>query len=124
MKEVVLHFLLMLLISCSHHADEAVKDFIPGTYERTVDNEFSKGIDKLIVQYKQGNVYTIEKRSQVVRIRNGKLLPVKYDTVTWTGIYDAKDMVIYEQQKGKVISFVPKENKLLVGGTEYRKVNE
>lgn len=117
-------FWVGVLLSCGGLRKDSVRDFMPGVYERGIDNEFSKGRDQLIVQLKQGNVYTIEKRSAIIRIRNGTSLPVKYDTVTWTGIYDETNQVIYEQRGGKVISFLPEENKLLVGGSEYRKVNE
>lgn len=124
LSTVYFFFLVGVLTSCGELRKDTVRDFMPGVYERTLDNEFSKGRDQLIVQLKQGNVYTIEKRSAIIRIREGAALPVKYDTVTWTGIYDEKDQVIYEQRGGKVISFMPDENKLLVGGSAYQKVNE
>lgn len=117
-------FLVSYLMSCNRIAKDGVREFIPGVYERSINNEFSKGNDQLIVRLLQGNVYTIEKRSAVTRIRNGIVLPIQYDTAVWTGIYDKESQVIYEQQKGKVISFLPKENKLLVGASVYRKIKE
>lgn len=116
-------FIVSCLLSCNRTPKDAVREFIPGMYERSIDNEFSKGRERLFVQLQQGNVYSIEKSSAVIRVRNGVALPVKYDTVTWTGIYDAKHKVIYEQQKGKVLAFIPKENKLMVGGSAYQKLN-
>lgn len=115
--------LISYMMSCNRISNDTVMDFIPGTYERTINNEYSKGQDRLIVKQQHGNVYMIEKRSAIVRIRDGRELPVKYDTAVWTGIYDSKDQVIYEQRKGKIISFKPKENKLLVGASVYRKVD-
>lgn len=122
MCPVYASFLVSYMMSCNRISNDRVVDFIPGVYERRINNEYSKGSDRLIVKQQHGNVYTIEKRSAIVRIRDGVKLPVKYDTATWTGIYDSKDQVIYEQRKGKVISFKPKENKLLVGASVYRKV--
>jgi len=117
-------FLVSFLISCNRLGKDSVREFMPGIYERRINNEFSKGRDQLTVRFQQGNVYAIEKRSAITRIRNGIELPVQYDTAVWTGIYDEKDKVIYEQKKGKVISFRPKENKLLVGASVYRKVKQ
>jgi hypothetical protein len=123
MKAMV-YVLLVLLAACAGKGSgDNVRNFIPGVYTRPINHEFSKGIDELTITHKSGNVYTIEKRSEIVRIRNGRALPAKYDTVLWTGIYHEEDQVIYEQQKGKVISFVPGENKLSVGGIDYRKAN-
>ena len=119
---VYLIFLVCYIVSCNRVSSDRVKDFIPGVYERRINNEYSRGDDKLIVTQRQGNTYTIEKRSAIIRIRGGVELPVRYDTVLWTGIYDSRTQVIYEQKKGKVISFRPKENKLLVGASVYRKV--
>lgn len=122
MCPVYASLLVSYMMSCNRISNDRVVDFIPGVYERRINNEYSKGSDQLIVTQQQGNVYTIEKRSAIVRIQDGVKLPVKYDTAIWTGIYDSKDQVIYEQRKGKVISFKPKENKLLVGASVYRKV--
>ncbi|MGC4233240.1 MAG: hypothetical protein QM594_09710 [Niabella sp.] len=122
MCPLYLSFLVSYMMSCNRISNDRVMSFIPGVYERRISNEYSKGSDRLIVKHQHGNVYMIEKRSAIVRIRDGVDQPVKYDTATWTGIYDSRDQVIYEQRKGKVISFKPNENKLLVGASVYRKV--
>ncbi|HMR81977.1 MAG TPA: hypothetical protein PKE30_02560 [Niabella sp.] len=119
---VYLYFLVSFMMSCNRISGDKLMDFIPGVYERRINHEYSKGLDRLIIKQQHGNVYKIEKRSAIVRIRRGIELPVEYDTTAWTGIYDSKDHVIYEQRRGKVISFKPKENKLLVGASVYRKV--
>lgn len=119
---VYLIFLVCYIVSCNRVSSDRVKDFIPGVYERRINNEYSKGNDKLIITQRQGNTYSIEKRSAITRIRGGVELPIKYDTAVWTGIYDSRAQVIYEQKRGKVIAFRPKENKLLVGASVYRKV--
>jgi hypothetical protein len=124
LRTIYYFFLVSYLMSCNRISKDGVREFIPGTYERRINNEFSKGRDQLTIHPQQGNVYTIEKRSAITRVRNGVELPVQYDTTVWTGIYDEKDKVIYEQQKGKVISFQPKENKLMVGASVYRKVKQ
>jgi hypothetical protein len=122
--KTMMYVLLLLMAACAGpDSGDDVRNFIPGVYTRRINHEFSKGIDWLTIAHKSGNVYTIEKRSEIVRIRNGKALPARYDTVLWTGIYHEEDQVIYEQQKGKVISFAPGENKLSVGGIDYRKAN-
>lgn len=124
MEKVMVYVLVVHLAACAGTSNrDDIRDFIPGVYTRQINHEFSKGIDELTITYKSGNVYIIEKRSEIVRIRNGKALPARYDTVLWTGIYHKEDQVIYEQQKGKVISFEPGENKLSVGSMDYRKVN-
>jgi len=122
MKTFMLIVLTIMLAGCTGSGGDTTRDFIPGMYIRFIEHEYATGSDTLIIRHLQDNMYEIAKRSGVVPIRNGKPLPFKHNKEIWTGIYDEKDGVLREQQKGKIISFIPNENKLLVGASAYQKV--
>lgn len=125
MKAIVIYFvsITVLFAACQTISSDPVRNFIPGSYVRSVGDEFSRGSDTLVLRQLQGNTYEIIKRSGIIRIREGQEQPFEHKIETWTGIYDEKDQVIHEQRKGKLISFVPKENKLLVGSSAFKKIN-
>jgi hypothetical protein len=122
-KKQFFYGLVVLMVSCKAGKSDNVLVFIPGMYVKPINHEFAHGSDTLIIRPLEGSTYEITKRSAFQRIRNGKILPLERTSETWIGIYDANDQVIHEQRKGKLLSFVPKENKLLVGATAYQKVN-
>lgn len=126
MKTNVVYFMLIALslVACKETSSDPVRDFISGSYVRLVNDEFSKGSDTLVIRQLQGDTYEIIKRSGIIRIREGREQPYEHKTESWTGIYDEKNQVIHEQRKGKQISFVPEENKLLVGASVYQKLRE
>lgn len=111
-----------LLFSCQSGQNDQVKDFIPGEYVRHVSDEFSRGSDTIELRQLEGNSYEIVKRSGIIRIRNKQEMPFEYKTDTSSGIFNQNDGVINEQRKGKILSFVPEEKRLLVGGSSYQKI--
>ena len=112
------------IIACNQFDQKHTTSFISGRFERSVNTEFSRGHIELIISPNAGNVYTIEKRSRIVNLRNRRDSVTKNDTSVWTAIYNPKDQVLYEQKSGKIISFDPLKNRLLVGGMEYKKVTK
>ena len=115
---------ILLAAACRWVQKDDTRAFMPGMYVRTIDHEFARGSDTLIIRQLKDNTYEIIKRSGMAPVRNGKVLPFQHRHETWTGIYSEQDQVIHEQKKGKVLSFVPGENKLLVGASAYRKVKQ
>lgn len=97
-------------------------NFIPGTYVRTVINEFSIGRDTLIIGAVSATVYTIIHKGSYRRIKDSKLQPAQSIAENWTATYDTKKQVLMEAKKGKIISFDPAKNILLVGSSPYKKI--
>jgi hypothetical protein len=122
--KTIMAFVLVLLVSCKGVDQEKIRDFIPGVYVRAIHHEFAEGSDTIIISWVKGNSYLIQKRAGFQRIRKdgGQQLPVIYRSENWTGVYDEKEGLIREQQKGKILSFQPEENRLLLGGSPYQKL--
>ena len=108
-----------ILFGCTSHN---ISDFIPGTYVRTVINEFSVGRDTLVIIPVNNLSYTIIHKGSYRRIKEGALLPQKRVTENWLATYDKSSQVLIEGKKGKIISFNPSENILLVGSSPYKKI--
>ena len=76
----------------------------------------------LTISHFNGQTYTILHNTSYRRIINKTIQPVKYQSERWTALYDEQSKVLNEQKDGKVLSFLPRENKLLLGSGEYKKV--
>ncbi len=116
---------ICLVASCNNVPSDETRRFIPGMYVKAFEQEYSKGNDTLIITRvsKDGNNYRIIKRAGYRRILDGKTLPKEYSNDMWTAIYDEKLKVLNELKKGRVLSFIPEKQILLVGSSEYRKIN-
>jgi hypothetical protein len=117
-------FCLSFIACDTFSGKDQVKDFIPGVYSIHLEGEYSKGEDTLIINRSsdEGNTYLITRNSYYQRILEGKLQPWEHKTEHWTALYNEKDKVLLEQRKGKVISFSPERNVLLLGSSEYKKI--
>ena len=113
------YFLCIIFYSCSQDNNP---NFIPGTYVREVKNEFSVGRDTLVIGAVNPNTYTVIHKGTYRQIRDGKLLPVKSISENWPVSYDENKKVLMESKRGKIISFDPSKNILLVGSSPYKKI--
>ena len=113
------YFLCIIFYGCTSGNDT---NFIPGTYVREVKNEFSFGRDTLVIGAVNPNTYTVIHKGSYRQIRDGKLLPVKNMSENWSVTYDENKKVLIESKRGKVISFDPSRNILLVGSSPYKKI--
>ena len=122
-KHLFMISVLTLLFACNSKDDE-VRSFIPGTYARFSDHEMRKEYDTLKIEVisEAGNNYRLVRSSSFQRRLDGQTFPWEYTKEEWTGIYDETKRVLNETRKGKVISFVPEKNILMVGTTEYKKI--
>ena len=122
----LLSFVLMvILFSCNNeNSTDKILSFIPGVYVRTFEGEFSIGHDTLtIIQPDlKSNYYTIRHNSSYQKIREKKLQPLEFRSEKWIAMFNEKDNVLVEQKKGKVISFLPEENSLLLGNSKFHKI--
>ena len=122
MKKInVMYFSLAcgVLFACN---SASLTSFIPGTYTRLVTNEFSVGADTLVIDGQEGLTYTILHKGTYRRILQGRSLPSTAFLEKWSATYDANRGILIEQRKGKIISFDPSKNILLVGGSTYQKI--
>ena len=108
-----------ILFGC---ASQNIADFIPGTYVRTVINEFSVGRDTLVVGTVSWLTYTIIHKGSYRLIKQGRLLPAQSISENWMATYDENKQVLMESKRGKIISFDPAKKILLVGSSPYEKI--
>jgi hypothetical protein len=120
--------ILLFFISCNgtqdRNAKNEVQSFIEGTYVRTFEGEYSKGNDTLIIDQpdNNNNYYTIKHNSSYQKIRSNQLLPAEHKTENWTAIFNEQTNVLEEQKYGKMISFLPDEDALLLGNSKFKKI--
>lgn len=114
----------LMCIACNTRQN--VQDFMAGIYIRHIQNEYSEGYDTLRVSKAGGDadVYIIVRSVTYQRIINGEIKPAEHKTEKWLAVYDEKNKVLLEQKKGKIISFVPEKNQLLVGSNVYQKTSK
>lgn len=125
MKKVISIFSpFLLLLACNSVKKDHVRSFIPGTYVRFSDHEMRTEYDtiKIEVISKTGNNYRLIRSSYFQRKLGGQIFPWEYTTEELTAVYDKNFKVLNESKKGKVISFVPEKNRMMVGATEYKKI--
>lgn len=113
-----------VISSCSNPVADKVRDFIPGMYIKEINDEFSKGMDTLVfeVMDETGGVYSIKRRTGYQQTIDGRVLSPQHKEETWTAVYDEKTYQLMEQQKGRVFTFLPDQDKLSMGSSEYRKI--
>lgn len=123
------HFITALMIAalatgCSNLRTDKVKEFIPGVYVRTVADEFTKGMDTLVIDLldRSAGSYSIDKKMSFQQVIDGRQLSPQYKTEQWTAIYDNDTHQLMEQRKGKVLSFMPDQDLVSMGGSEYKKI--
>jgi hypothetical protein len=116
--------IFILLLACEGRKNDKIREFIPGTYARFSDHEMRKEYDtlKIDVISETGNNYNIIRSSSFQRKLDEKEFSWEYSKEEWTAVYDEYKRVLNETRKGKVISFIPENNTLLVGATEYKKL--
>lgn len=112
----------ILLSACT---TDKVRSFIPGTYINNASGEYSTVYDTLVIRQSEteSNNYIIHRSTGFRRINNGKPAKPEYETEKWAAIYNETSKVLNETRKGKVITFYPETNRLMVGKREYRKIN-
>jgi len=112
---------VFILFSCNGSNDK-VADFIPGTYVLHSRGEYSKAQDTLTIVRLNATTFRIKRNVSFQRKINGKELPTQYKQDIWTGIYDSEDQSVHETRSGKLLTFMPESNSLLLGTAEYLKI--
>lgn len=109
---------IALFIACN---TDKTRSFIAGTYVNETKGEFSIANDTLIIEPVEGNNFIIHRKTGFNRIRNGKMGIAEHETEEWNAIYSEATKTLTESRRGKLISFFPNANKLMVGKREYKK---
>ena len=127
MKFIATALIITCLFSkCQEFEKDHIRPFIEGTYVSSYATRYSKGNDTLEISAlsKDGNNYHVNRYVTYQRIMSGKLLAKESKQEQWLCIYKATDRILYETKAGKIISFIPEEDKLMVGNTPYRKIGD
>src|SRR6187551_971749 len=103
MKVVIIITAITLALSCNSNqeSNKSIHSFIPGTYVRHYEGEYSKGgEDTLSINEVSGsaNVYSIVRHVSYQRIIDKKIQPREDKTENWTAIYNEKDKILHEQK--------------------------
>jgi hypothetical protein len=122
MKRIILTSIIFfgLLVGCK---EDEVLNFIPGTYVRSVKNEFSVGRDTLVIIKESRNFFSIIHHGIYRRIYHGKISTVRSFSQKWSASYDEDKKILVETRKGKIFSFNTSGNSLFLGTSRYNKIS-
>lgn len=122
MQQIILYFLLFSSIFLSCQTGYRMKEFISGTYVREFKNEFYAGRDTLVIWHFNNSTYLVNHKESFQRIRDGRLLNVERKLEKWVTVYDEKEQILKEERRGRILSFDPSKNILMVGSSIYKKL--
>ena len=125
MKQLfIIPVFVAMISSCSNPVADKVENFIPGTYVKEINDEFSKGMDtlKIAVLDKSAGSYSIKRGMRYQQTIDGKTLSPQYKEENWTAIYNEDTHQLMEQKNGKIFSFMPEHGTLSMGSSEYKKI--
>lgn len=114
-------FSFLILLSCNRSADKLV-DFIPGTYVLHSEGEYSKARDTLVIGWLNSTTISIKRNTSFQRKRGAQFLGEQHSQENWTGIYDSKDKTVTVARSGKLLTFIPESNSMLLGTAAYSKI--
>lgn len=119
---ILLAALASILAACHHSVD--TYSFIPGTYVNHAEGEFSIAYDTLIIQplSDQNSSYRILRKTGYQRIENNRPQAMQRETEEWMALYNDATKSMQETKRGKIITFYPEANRLMVGKREYLKL--
>ncbi len=115
---------LFLLAGCSSSESDAIKEFIPGTYIRSSQNEFGKAYDTLVIslQNKSASQYQILRKWRYDRVLDGKLIEPEYKQEKNSGIYNPEKNVMQETETLELFTFDIERNLLFHGTNQFTKI--
>ena len=116
----------VIFFSCGNPVSDNIRAFIPGTYIKEINDEFTKGMDTLFISVldDQAGSYSVIRQTSYRQSIDGKILSPRVETHKMTAIYNAATKQLTEQSQGKAFSFSPDKNLLSTGGSEYRKIGK
>jgi len=122
MKKILLVLAMASGLMAACNTDQT-RLFIPGTYINNARSEYSIANDTLVIDPSESDRFVIHRKTGFNVIRDKKVGKREYETEQWNALYDPGTQSLSETRKGKLITFYPKDNKLMVGKREYEKIN-
>lgn len=124
MKSFIFIF-ITFLGSCFTKDNDEVRAFIPGVYVTTINQEFSRGSDTLIIGVVDypGNIYQVIRNTSFQRILDGKVLPMERKSKKWVATYDKDQKTLSENVSSATISFNIHTNAIYVGSKAYQRIS-
>jgi len=109
---------LLVIVACSNAGYR-----ITGTYILNFKNEFTITNDTLIIEaYNlQAGVYKLQRRAGYKLIRDGKILPKKFDQEAWMATFNKEKQVLQETELGRQVYIGADGHSLSFQGT-YQKI--
>ncbi|MEO5997765.1 MAG: hypothetical protein ABIN89_13580 [Chitinophagaceae bacterium] len=126
MKQSVSIFMIAIIfISCGTRHAETVENFIPGLYVKQIKQEFAIGMDTIFINLfdKQTSSYKIIRKSSYQQMIDGKMLSPKQEVHNWIAYLDLSKNQLIEPNSERVFTFLPDKNMLLMGSSQFNKVN-
>lgn len=114
-------FIVMAILMIACNIDKT-REFIPGTYVNSAESEYSTAEDTLIIEASEGNNYLIHRKTAFRRITDGKPGKQEHEMEEWQAIYDEAKKSLTETGSGKLITFYPDANKLILVRAEFKKI--
>lgn len=104
---------------------DKIRSFIPGTYVNQASSEYSTAYDTLVIEQtdEKSNNYLIHRKTAFRRITGGRPGKREYETEEWKAVYDEGTKSMIESSSGKVFTFYPESNYLMLGRREYQKID-
>jgi hypothetical protein len=117
-------FISILFAACNSITKDEVKEFIPGTYIRSSQNEFGKEYDTLVVsmQSKSANEYKIQRRWRYERVLDGKPIEPEYKVTETSGLYDSEKKTLQETETLDFFTFDVEKKLLFNGANKFTKI--
>jgi len=122
MKKILLVLAMASGLMAACNTDK-IRSFIPGTYINNARSEYSIANDTLVIDPSESDSFVIHRKTGFDEVRDKKVGKREYETEQWNALYDPATQTLTETRKGKLITFYPKDSKLMVGKREYEKIN-
>lgn len=123
MKQSWMALLVVTLAACSG-SQEGIPEFIPGTYAKFTEGEFSKAWDTLRISLydAKSNTYVVLRHTGYQTVREGKIQPKQYKREQLRTVYDPSNGQMQDLKSGKLFVFSVEKRTVLMGSAEYQKV--
>lgn len=125
MKSLFIFLLVAFILNaCSSNENNAIKEFIPGTYIRSAEHEFGAEHDTVIIslQNNAANEYKLVRKWKYERVLDGKRLEPEYKNTSTSAIFNTDSKLLQETETADTYSFAPAQKAMFAGTTKYVKL--
>lgn len=124
MKRLLIAIGWFCLVACQSTGSN-IRSFIPGTYAKFSEGEFSKAWDTIRISLydAHSNTYVVLRHTGFQRIVEGKIQPKEYKKEQLRAVFDPSNGQMQDLKSGKLFVFSPDKGTVLMGSAEYRKVD-